>query len=49
LRKNPELGDWSLERARLQAAPHIISEELRHGWEAVPFQNSTAGSFSAAC
>jgi hypothetical protein len=31
LRKNSEIGDWSLEGARLQAAPYIISKELRHG------------------
>jgi hypothetical protein len=31
LRKNFEVGDWSSEGARLQAAPYIISKELRHG------------------
>jgi hypothetical protein len=45
LPESPELGDWSLERARLQAAPYIISKDLRHGSEAVLFQNSAAGSF----
>jgi hypothetical protein len=28
----------SLERARLQAAPYIVFEDLGHGWEAVPVQ-----------
>jgi hypothetical protein len=27
----------------------IVFEDLRHGWEAVPFQNSNAESFSASC
>ncbi|HXM19773.1 MAG TPA: hypothetical protein VN948_00735, partial [Terriglobales bacterium] len=40
---------WSLEGARLQAAPYIVFKDLRHGWEAVPFQNSNAESFSASC
>jgi hypothetical protein len=42
LRKNVESGVWSFERARLQAAPCIVCKDLRHGWEAVPFQNSNA-------
>jgi hypothetical protein len=36
-------------KARLEAAPCIVFEDLRHGWEAVPFQNSNAESFSASC
>ena len=51
-----EIRDWSLERARLSAAPHIVSSDLRHGCEAALFQNSDAQSFfrnrrsvSAAC
>jgi len=40
--KSPEIGVWSLERARLQAAPHNVSKGLRHGWEAVPVQNFRA-------
>jgi hypothetical protein len=40
-----EIGDWSFERARLPAAPHIVFNALRHGREAVPFQNSDARSF----
>jgi hypothetical protein len=48
--KNGEyMSDRSLERARLQPAPHIDLVDLRHGWEAVPFQNSNAESFSAGC
>jgi len=47
LRKNAEISGWSLEGARLQAAPYIVFKDLRHGWEAVPFQNSNAESFSA--
>jgi hypothetical protein len=35
----------SLEGARLQAAPHIVLEDFRHGWEAVPFQNSNREYF----
>jgi hypothetical protein len=45
LRKNLEISGWSLEGARLQAAPYIVFKDLRHGWEAVPFQNSNARSF----
>jgi len=41
------VSGWSLEGARLQAAPHIDLVDLRHGWEAVPFQNSNAGSLTA--
>jgi hypothetical protein len=26
-----EIGDWSLEGARLQAAPYIIQKDLWHG------------------
>ena len=37
-----EARAWSLERARLRAAPYIIFKDSRHGWEAVPFQNSSA-------
>jgi hypothetical protein len=48
LRTNIKFGDWSLEGARLQAAPYIVFKDLRHGSEAVPFQNSDAGSFSAS-
>jgi hypothetical protein len=39
----------SLEGARLQAAPHIVLEDFRHGWEAVPFQSSNSESISASC
>jgi hypothetical protein len=49
VRKNAEISGWSLEGARLQAAPYIVFKDLRHGWEAVPFQNSNAESFSASC
>ena len=45
--RNFEIGDWGLERARLPAAPHAVFNDLWHGWEAVPFQNSDAQSFSA--
>jgi hypothetical protein len=31
-----------------EAAPYIVFKDLRHGWEAVPFQNSDAGSFSGS-
>jgi hypothetical protein len=44
LRKNLEISGWSLEGARL-AAPYIVFKDLRHGREAVPFQNSNARSF----
>jgi len=37
----------SLERARPQAAPYIVFEDLRHGWEAVPFQK--VQPFPATC
>ncbi|HXM22412.1 MAG TPA: hypothetical protein VN948_14245, partial [Terriglobales bacterium] len=47
LAENAEISGWSLEGARLQAAPYIVFKDLRHGWEAVPFQNSNAESFSA--
>jgi hypothetical protein len=47
LLKNVGISDWSLEGARLQAAPHIVFKGLRHGWEAVPFQNFNAENFSA--
>jgi len=26
-----QFGDWSLEGARLQAAPYIVFKDLRHG------------------
>ena len=45
--ENFELGDSGFERVRLKAAPHIIFNDLRHGWDAVPLQNSDAQSFSA--
>ena len=48
LRKTVEIGWLHLERARLQAAPHIVFKDLRHGYEAVPFQNSHTASFSAS-
>jgi hypothetical protein len=47
LLKNVEISGVSFEGARLQAAPYIVFKDLRHGWEAVPFQNSNAESFSA--
>jgi len=47
LRKTGEIRGWSFEGARLQAAPYIVFKDLRHGWEAVPFQNSNADSFPA--
>jgi hypothetical protein len=47
LRKNFEIGDWGFERARLPAAPQTVFNDLWHGWEAVPLQNSDAQSFSA--
>src|ERR1700674_291788 len=49
LAETAEISGWSLEGARLQAAPYIVFKDLRHGWEAVPFQNSNAESFSASC
>ena len=45
LRKNVGMGDESFERARLEAAPLSNLNDLRHGWEAVPFQNSYARGF----
>jgi hypothetical protein len=42
-----EISGWSLEGARLQAAPYIVFKELWHGWKAVPFQNSNAESSQA--
>ena len=39
------MGDEGFERARLQAAPLSDLNDLRHGWEAVPFQNSFARGF----
>jgi hypothetical protein len=30
--QNVEIGDQSLEKARLQAAPYFISKDLRHGY-----------------
>jgi hypothetical protein len=47
-RKNVEMSGWALKRARLQAEPYIDFKDLRHGWEAVPFQKSNAKSFSAS-
>jgi hypothetical protein len=44
--KNGRLG---FERARLAAAPYIVFKVLWRGWEAVPFQDSDAESFSASC
>jgi hypothetical protein len=41
-----ETSDWSLEGARLQVALYILFKELRYGWEAVPFQNSSAEFFA---
>jgi hypothetical protein len=31
LPKNIEIGGWSFEGARLQAAPYIVFEDLRQG------------------
>jgi hypothetical protein len=45
--KDVEIIGWSFEGARLPAAPYIVFKELRQGWEAVPFQNFNAKSFSA--
>jgi hypothetical protein len=45
LLKNIEISGWRLEGARLQAAPNIVLKDLRHGWKAVPFQNSNAQRF----
>ena len=40
------MGDESFERVRLQAAPLSDLNDFRHGWKAVPFQDSCAtGSF----
>jgi hypothetical protein len=47
LLKNIEISGWNFEGARLRAAPYIVFKDLRHGWEAVPFQNSNAKSFFA--
>jgi len=47
LLKNVERSGPSFEGARLQAAPYIVFKDLRHGWEAMPFQKSNAKSFSA--
>jgi hypothetical protein len=48
LRKNVEICGWGLEKARLRAEPYIDFKDLRHGWEAVPFQKSNAKSFPPA-
>ncbi len=48
LRKNVEISGWGPERARLRAEPYIDFKDLRHGWEAVPFQKSNAKSFAQA-
>jgi hypothetical protein len=47
--ENLRFGDWILEGARLSAPPYSIFKDLRHGWEAVPLQNSDAERFSASC
>jgi hypothetical protein len=39
------VSGWSLEGAWLQASPNIVLEDLWHGWEAVPFQNSKHQEF----
>jgi hypothetical protein len=36
LRTNVEISGWGRERAAFNA-PHIVLEDLRHGWEAVRF------------
>ncbi len=36
---NTEISGWNLEGVWLPAAPYIVFKVLRHGWEAVPFQN----------
>jgi len=48
LLKNVEISGWSLEGARLQAAPYIVFKDLRHGSEAVALQNSTPRVFPQA-
>jgi hypothetical protein len=48
LRKNVEISGWGLERAGLRAEPYIDFKDLRHDWEAVPFQKSNAKSFPQA-
>jgi hypothetical protein len=45
LRKNSEIGGWGFERARLQPRLTALFKDLRHGWEAVPLQNSNAREF----
>jgi hypothetical protein len=46
--KTSKAAAWRLERARLRAEPCIDFKDLRHGWEAVPFQKSNAKSFPQA-
>jgi hypothetical protein len=48
LRKNVEISGWGLERAGLRAEPYIDFKDLRHDWEAVPFQKSNVKSFPQA-
>jgi hypothetical protein len=41
---------WGALKGRgFSRALYIVFKVLRHGWEAVPFQNSDAQSFSASC
>src|SRR5271163_1427560 len=45
LRKNSKMGGWGFEGAWLQPRLTALFKDLRHGWEAVPLQNSNAREF----
>jgi len=45
LRKNSKIGGWGFEGAWLQPRRTALFKDLRHGWEAVPLQNSNAREF----
>jgi hypothetical protein len=45
LAENSKIGGWGLEGARLQPRLKALFKNLRHGWEAVPLQNSNAREF----
>jgi hypothetical protein len=45
LRKNSKIGGWGFEGAWLQPRLTVLFKDLRHGWEAVPLQNSQRQEF----
>jgi len=45
VRKNSKIGGWGFEGAWLQPRLTALFKDLRHGWEAVPLQNSNAREF----